>query len=103
MDKLEPRFLALINNIRHIQKTYYYYNSNKDKDKTYDVENLVKPGTIDALITVIAESVSNGSMHKTFPYLDRQKIIFAVMERFPSGRFSRAKIEKAVQDVLNAT
>jgi hypothetical protein len=39
---------------------------------------------------------------KHISYTDKQKIVDAVIKRFPNGKFSRAKIEKAVQDVLNA-
>ena len=34
-------------------------------------------------------------------YADRQKIINAVMERFPDGKYSRAKIEKAVKKIID--
>jgi len=34
-------------------------------------------------------------------YSDRQKIINAVIERFPDGKYSRAKIEKAVKEILD--
>ena len=64
----------------------------------------------DSIVTPQAESVAERlgvkiikSISENISYSDKQKIINAVMERFPGGKFSRAKIEKAVQDVLNAS
>jgi len=42
-------------------------------------------------------------MPQNVSYADRQKIIDAVIERFPGGKFSRSKIEKAVREVLDAS
>ena len=67
----------------------------------------IDSGTI---ITAQAESVAANlgvelikNISKKTSYTDRQKIIDGVVERFPCGKFSRAKIEKAVQDVLNSS
>ena len=64
-----------------------------------------EPGSI---VTPQAESVAVRlgveifkKVSRKISYSDRQKIINAVMEKFAGGKFSKAKIEKAVQDVLN--
>jgi hypothetical protein len=61
---------------------------------------IVTPQATSAAERLGVEIVRNTSQH--ISYADRQKIINAVVERFPGGKFSRAKIEKAVRDVLNA-
>ena len=62
-----------------------------------------------AIVTPQAESVAERlgieiikKVSRNMSYSDRQKIITAVLERFTGGKIRREKIEKAVQDVLNA-
>lgn len=64
----------------------------------------------DAIVTPQAEATAahlgvtldRQGISQKISYTDRQKIINAVLERFPGGQFSKAKIEKAVRDVLNS-
>ena len=60
---------------------------------------IVTPQAMSVAEQLGVEIIIQTSQH--ISYADRQKIINAVMERFPGGKFSRSKIEKAVRDVLN--
>jgi hypothetical protein len=72
---------------------------------TGKMQIFAEPGSI---VTPQAESVAEHlgvkiikSSRPNISYSDKQKIIDEVLQRFPGGKFSRAKIEKAVQEVLN--
>jgi len=63
----------------------------------------------DSIVTPQAQSVAEKlgveikkNTSQYISYTDKQKIIDAVIKKFPNGKYSRAKIEKAVQEVLNA-
>jgi hypothetical protein len=62
-------------------------------------DTIITPQAVSVAERLGVEIISDTS--PKISYADRQKIIDAVIERFPGGKFSRAKIEKAVRDVLN--
>ena len=82
--------------------------SEKSIVETFNKGNLKIELTPDMIITPQAESkaaqLGVEIIKKTFKkisYTDKQRIINAVIEKFPGGKYSRNKIEKVVQDVLN--
>ena len=84
--------------------------SEKTVEKAFAAGRMQIQTEIGAIVTPQAKSVAEHlgveiikKFSRNISYLDRQKIIKAVMEKFVGGKFSKAKIEKAVQDVLNAS
>jgi len=82
--------------------------SEKTVEKAFAAGKMQIEVELDAIVTAQAISVAeqrgveiirNTAQH--ISYADRQKIINAVLQRFPGGKFSRSKIEMAVRDVLN--
>ena len=65
-----------------------------------DPDSIVTPQAYSIAKKLGVEIIKN--THQSISYSDKQKIIDAVIKRFPGGKYSRARIEKAVQDVLNA-
>lgn len=66
-----------------------------------DPDSIVTPQAEQAASNLGVELVRKTS--RKFSYTDRQKIVDAVLKRFQGGQFSRAKIEKAVKDILNSS
>jgi len=84
--------------------------SEKTVEKAFAAGHLQIEAEPGAIVTPQAESVADRlgveiikNTSQKISYSDKQKIISAVLERFPGGKFSRVKIEKAVQDILNAS
>ena len=83
--------------------------SEKTIIEMFNSGNLKIEVTPDIIITPQAESkaaqlgieIIKGTSQK-ISYTDKQRIIDAVIERFPGGNYSRAKIEKVVQEVINS-